>query len=170
MISYLGNKPLIHSNAFVARSADVIGKVTIGEDSSVWYQCVLRGDIDSITIGIGTNIQDHSVVHVGTNTPTVIGDYVTVGHSSVIHGCTIGNYVLVGMGACVLDGAVIGENCIIGARSLVTKNKVFEPGMLILGSPAKAVRKLTNQEIESIKHSSLNYIQVAKEYLDEEKV
>lgn len=170
MISYLGIMPDIHSSTYIAKSADIIGKVAIGENSSVWYQCVLRGDVNSITIGNGTNVQDHSVVHLSAKNPTIIGDNVTIGHSTIIHGCTIKNSVLVGMGACILDGAVIGENSIVGARSLVTKNKVFEPGMLILGSPAKAIRKLTSEEIDSIKHSSMNYMQVAKEYLDEEKL
>lgn len=169
-ISYLGIKPNINESAFVANSADIIGKVSIGENSSIWYQCVLRGDVNSITIGNGTNIQDQSVVHVGANNATLVGDFVTVGHSSIIHGCTIGNQVLIGMGACILDGAVIGNNCIVGAKSLVTKGKVFEEGMLIIGSPAKAVRKLSQEEIDSIKHSSMNYIQVAKEYIDEEKL
>ncbi len=169
-ISYLGSKPEIYPHTFVANSADIIGKVKIDEHSSVWYQCVLRGDVNSITIGKGTNIQDHTVIHVGTNHSTIIGNYVTVGHSSIIHGCKIGNHVLVGMGSCILDGSIIGDNSIIGAKSLITKNKVFEEGMLIMGSPAKAIRKLTKDEIDSIKRSSMNYIQVAKEYLDEEKL
>jgi len=169
-ISYLGIKPEIHLNTFVAKSADIIGKVKIEENASIWYQCVLRGDINSITIGTGTNIQDQSIIHVGENDRSTIGDYVTVGHSSIIHGCTIGNQVLIGMGACILNGAVIGDNCIVGARSLVTKNKVFEDGMLIVGSPAKAIRKLTTDEIESIKQSSMNYIQLAKEYSDKDNL
>jgi carbonic anhydrase/acetyltransferase-like protein (isoleucine patch superfamily) len=170
LISYLGVKPKVLNHVFIASSADVIGNVTIGKESSIWYQCVLRGDINSITIGEFTNIQDHTVIHLSANHGTQIGDHVTIGHGSIIHGCTIEDYVVVGMGSCILDGATISKNSIVGARSLVTKNKTFEEGMLIMGSPAKAVRKLTNEELKSIRHSALNYVQVANEYYEEEKV
>lgn len=170
LISYLGVKPTISDSVYIASSADVIGKTTIGNNSSIWYQCVLRGDVNTITVGNGTNIQDHSVVHLSADHETIIGNHVTIGHSSIIHGCRIEDEVLIGMGACILDGAVIGKHCIVGAKSLVTKNKVFEEGTLIMGSPAKAIRKLSEDEIESIRHSAMNYIQVAKEYMEEKKL
>ena len=124
-------------NIFIAKSADVLGKVRIGDYSSIWYQAVLRGDMDSITIGERSNVQDGSVVHVAPGGYCVkIGDGVTIGHNCTIHGCTIENNVLVGMGSTILNGAVIGENTIIGAGSLVTQNKVIPPNSLVMGSPA----------------------------------
>lgn len=167
-ISYLGVKPSIHSDVFVAESADIIGHVTIHKDASIWYQCVLRGDINSIEVGKGSNIQDQSILHVSAKFATKIGEFVTVGHGAIIHGCIIEDNVLIGMGACVLDGAIIPKNSIIGAKSLVTKGKTFDEGMLIMGAPAKAIRPLTAQEIESITNSALNYIQVGKEYMEED--
>ena len=141
-----GIMPEIDESVFVAESADIIGDVKIGKNSSVWYNTVLRGDEHAIRIGENTNIQDGTVVHVGLDVDTVIGDNVTVGHNALVHGCKIGNNSLVGMGAIVLNGAEIGEFCMIGAGALVTQNKKFPDGMLIIGSPAKAVRELTEEE------------------------
>ena len=159
-----GIMPEIDESVFVAESADIIGDVKIGKNSSVWYNTVLRGDEHSIRIGENTNIQDGTVVHVGLDVDTVIGDNVTVGHNALVHGCKIGNNSLVGMGAIVLNGAEIGEFCMIGAGALVTQNKKFPDGMLIIGSPAKAVRELTEEEKQSLIKSADDYCANAQKH------
>lgn len=157
--------PRIHETAFIAPSADVIGEVEIGDHSSVWFQVVIRGDVNSIKIGSGTNVQDGSVLHVTRQTsPLVIGDDVTVGHNVTLHGCKIGNRILVGMSATILDDAEIGDECIIGAGALVTKNTRLPPRSLALGSPAKVVRELKPEEIDFLSRSAKNYINDAREY------
>lgn len=163
--NYKEHQPVIHDNVFIADSADVIGRVEIEEDANIWFQVVIRADINEIKIGKRTNIQDLSCLHLSHDYGTYLGDDVTIGHSAIVHGCTIGNNVLVGMGACILDGAVVPDNCIVGARSLVTKGKTFEEGCLIIGTPAKAVRKLTAEEIKAIKDSADHYVEYAKDYL-----
>ena len=140
----------ISSQAHIASQSVILGDVTIGADSSVFYYAVVRGDEASITIGRRSNIQDNSTVHVDYGFPTVIGDDVTVGHNCVIHGCTIGDASLIGMGSTILNGAKIGKHCLIGAGSLVTQNTVIPDGMLVIGSPAKVKRPLTEEEIQSI--------------------
>ena len=159
-----GIMPEIDESVFVAESADIIGDVKIGKNSSVWYNTVLRGDEHAIRIGEKTNIQDGTVVHVGLDVDTVIGDNVTVGHNALVHGCKIGNNSLVGMGAIVLNGAEIGEFCMIGAGALVTQNKKFPDGMLIIGSPAKAVRELTEEEKQSLIKSADDYCANAQKH------
>ena len=159
-----GIMPEIDESVFVAESADIIGDVKIGKNSSVWYNTVPRGDEHSIRIGENTNIQDGTVVHVGLDVDTVIGDNVTVGHNALVHGCKIGNNSLVGMGAIVLNGAEIGEFCMIGAGALVTQNKKFPDGMLIIGSPAKAVRELTEEEKQSLIKSADDYCANAQKH------
>lgn len=158
---YLGQKPDIAAAAFVAPNATVLGAVKLGPQSSVWYGCVLRGDINAIEVGEGTNIQDLTMVHLADDHGVKIGRYTTVGHSAIVHACTIGDECLVGMGATILDGAVIGDQCIIGANSLVTQNFVAPAGSMILGSPAKVVRALTPEERTGIKKWALKYIAVA---------
>lgn len=142
--------------------AKVIDDVRIGEDSSVWYNSVIRGDNGSITIGRCSNIQDCSVLHASPGFPLTIGNYVTVGHRALLHGCTIHDETLIGMGAIVMNGAVIGSHCIVGAGSLVTENKVFPDGVLIMGSPAKVVRPLKDEEIQNILHNANAYVKLAK--------
>ena len=159
-----GIMPEIDESVFVAESADIIGDVKIGKNSSVWYNTVLRGYEHAIRIGENTNIQDGTVVHVGLDVDTVIGDNVTVGHNALVHGCKIGNNSLVGMGAIVLNGAEIGEFCMIGAGALVTQNKKFPDGMLIIGSPAKAVRELTEEEKQSLIKSADDYCANAQKH------
>ena len=159
-----GIMPEIDESVFVAESADIIGDVKIGKNSSVWYNTVLRGDEHAIRIGENTNIQDGTVVHVGLDVDTVIGDNVTVGHNALVHGCKIGNNSHVGMGAIVLNGAEIGEFCMIGAGALVTQNKKFPDGMLIIGSPAKAVRELTEEEKQSLIKSADDYCANAQKH------
>jgi gamma-carbonic anhydrase len=162
--------PVIGSGSYIAPSADVIGDVHIGTSSSVWFQVVIRGDVNSIRIGNRTNIQDHSMLHVTRRVaPLTIGDDVTVGHRVTLHGCTLGSRILVGMGAIVLDHAVIPDDCMVGAGSLITKGKIFEPGSLILGTPAKAVRQLTPEELAFLKQSAKNYEGDLELYLNEKE-
>ncbi|KRQ86189.1 Acyl-[acyl-carrier-protein]--UDP-N-acetylglucosamine O-acyltransferase [Caloramator mitchellensis] len=162
---YQGITPKIDESVFIAEGARIIGDVEIKRDSNVWFNAVIRGDVGSIKIGEGTNIQDNATVHVSTNkSPTVIGDYVTVGHNCIIHGCKIGNFSLIGMGSTILDDAEIGEYTIIGAGSLVTQGKKIPSGVLAMGSPAKVVRELTVEEIEYLKKSAEHYIELSKKY------
>ncbi|WP_113674639.1 gamma carbonic anhydrase family protein [Vallitalea guaymasensis] len=163
-MTYKGYKPEIDESAYIAPSADVIGQVKVKENASIWFGAVLRGDINKITVGKCSNVQDNSTVHVSEDTGTEIGDYVTIGHNCIIHGCKINDYTLIGMGSIILDGAVISENSIVGAGSLVTGNKIFPPGVLILGSPAKVRRKLTEEEIKGLKESANHYVDTANEY------
>lgn len=166
MIYPFKNKwPEIHETAFIAPSADVIGDVVIGQDSSIWFQVVVRGDVHSIRIGSRTNVQDHSMLHVTRKkSPLVIGDEVTVGHRVLLHGCTVGNRVLVGMGAIIMDDAVIGDDCIVAAGALVTKGFRAPDKSLIIGSPAKVSRSLTEEEMSFLKQSAANYVGDKKEY------
>jgi carbonic anhydrase/acetyltransferase-like protein (isoleucine patch superfamily) len=154
--------PRIHPTAFVVPNATVIGDVSLGEESSVWYGAVLRGDINRIIIGSRTNIQDNVVVHLSDDYPAIVGQLVTVGHSAIIHACTIDDEVLVGMGAIILDGAEIGARSIIGANALVTVGKRIPPGSLVYGSPARVVSQLSLGEQAGIKKWALKYVQNSK--------
>lgn len=173
IFSYQNRHPKIPKSVFVAKSADLIGDIEIGEDSSIWFGCVIRGDINSIKIGKNTSIQDLSMIHVTHYTkedksdgcPTYVGDNVTVGHKVMLHGCTIGNACLIGMSSTILDGAVIGQESLVGAGSLVTQNKIFPPRSLIMGSPAKVIRELTEKEVESLYQSAKNYVEFKNSYL-----
>jgi carbonic anhydrase/acetyltransferase-like protein (isoleucine patch superfamily) len=146
---------------FIAPGAVVVGAVSIGQESSVWYNAVLRGIPGKITIGQRSNIQDCCVAHAGSDTPVVIGDDVTVGHSAILHGCTVGNRCIIGMGSILMNGSEISEDSIVAAGSLVTEKKSFPRGSMIMGRPAKVTRKLTDQEISSIKTSAQHYIEYA---------
>lgn len=157
--------PQIEKNVFIAKNASVVGDVSIGPDSSVWFGAVIRGDMNRIKIGSRTNVQDNSIVHVPKDLSTTIGDDVTVGHGAIVHGCEIGNRVLIGMGSIVMDGAKIGEDCIIGAGSLVTQQKIFPSKSMIIGSPAKVVRELTDEELKAILNSAEEYAKLAREYM-----
>lgn len=164
IVAYKDKRPRIDESAFIFESADIVAEVSIGKNCSVWCNATIRGDLAPVTIGDGTNIQDNAVIHVNTDMPTVIGKNVTVAHSAVIHGCTIGDNTLVGMSAVVLNEAVIGDDCIIGAGALVTARKSFPDRSLILGSPAKAVRQLSDEEVEGIRENALHYQMIAKEF------
>jgi carbonic anhydrase/acetyltransferase-like protein (isoleucine patch superfamily) len=166
LIAYQGRAPQVPDNVFVAPGAYIIGDVTLGEYANIWYNTVLRGDIHPIKVGRYTNIQDNSTVHVMHDFPAVIGDFVTVGHNAVIHGCTVGDNCLIGMGAILLSYCEIGENCIIGAGALVTEHKKIPPNSLVMGSPGRVVRTLTEEEIAAIHQSALNYTQEARVYLE----
>jgi len=162
---YKEQRPRIHETAFIASSADVIGDVTIGRDSGVWFHAVIRGDVHFIRIGERTNIQDGCVLHVTRKThPLILKDGITVGHSVTIHGCTIASNTLIGMGSLILDGAVIEENTLIGAGSLVTEGTRIPPGVLALGRPAKPYRDLTEGEIEMIRLSAEDYVEEKEIY------
>ena len=164
--------PIIGEKSWIAPSADVIGNVKIGEDSSIWFGCVVRGDVHKIEIGSRTSIQDLSMVHVthykkedmSDGHPTIIGDDVTIGHKVMLHGCTIENGCLIGMSATILDGAVIGEGSIVGAHSLVTQGKKFPPRSMIMGSPAKVVRELTQEEADGLIAHAARYVNFKNEY------
>ncbi|MEI7820395.1 MAG: gamma carbonic anhydrase family protein [Verrucomicrobiota bacterium] len=162
---HLDSSPRIHPTAFTAANATVIGDVTLGEESSVWFQCVLRADIHRIVIGPRSNIQDGAVVHLSDDFGTELGELVTVGHKAILHACKIGDEVLVGMGAIVLDGAKIGARSIVGAGAIVTGGKVFPPGSLILGTPAKVVRTLTLEEQSGIRTWADRYVTLSREYI-----
>ncbi|MBN2815563.1 MAG: gamma carbonic anhydrase family protein [Campylobacterales bacterium] len=164
--------PSVGKNSWIASSADVIGDVTCGEECSIWFGCVVRGDVHYITIGDRVNIQDLSMIHVthykkadkSDGNPTVIGSDVTIGHRVMLHGCTIEDACLIGMSATILDGAIIGKESIVGAGALVTKGKVFPPRSLIMGSPAKAVRQLNDAEVEELYASAKRYVAFKEDY------
>ncbi|MBU7572779.1 MAG: gamma carbonic anhydrase family protein [Hydrogenophaga sp.] len=159
-----GVAPRMADSAWVADSAQVMGNVVLGENSSVWFGAVLRGDTETITLGEGSNIQDGSVMHADVGFPLTVGKHVTVGHQVMLHGCTIGDESLIGIGATVLNGAKIGRNCLVGAGSLVTEGKEFPDGSMIIGSPAKVVRTLTPEQIEGLRRSAGHYIENAARY------
>ena len=176
ILNYQGLSPNLGKGSWIAPGATVIGDVELGEDSSVWFGCVIRGDVHRIRIGDRTNIQDLSMVHVthykrpdkSDGHPTIIGNDVTVGHRVMLHGCTIEDACLIGMSATILDGAVIGRESIVGAGALVTGGKVFPPRSLILGSPAKVVRQLTDEEVAELYASAKRYVEFMKNYRDSE--
>jgi len=165
LIEYLGKKPLLGKNVFVAAGAWLIGDLTIGDESSIWFNAVVRADVHWIKIGSRTNIQDGTVVHVtNQKAPTAIGNNVTIGHGAIIHGCTIEDDCLIGMGATLLDGAVISKGSFVAAGSLVTPGKKFPPGSMIMGSPAKAIRPLNDEERQAISYSAAHYIDTVNNY------
>ena len=161
-LQFNGVAPSINENAYVSESVDIIGDVKVEENVSIWFGARLRADMNKIVIGANSNIQENAVVHVDIESPVIIGENVTIGHSAIIHGCNISNNVLVGMGSIILNNAKISKNSIVGAGALVTQGKEFEEGVLILGNPAKAVRKLSEEEIKSIKRSADNYVALSK--------
>lgn len=162
--NFRDKNPKIHETAFIAPSADVIGDVTIGENSSIWHHAVLRGDVNRIEIGSCTNVQDGTIVHVAGENPTIIGNNVTIGHGAIVHGCTVKDNAFIGMGAIILDGAVIGEGALVGAGALVTEGKEIPPYTLAVGVPAKVVKELSKEYIEMAKKRAVEYAKLAKEY------
>ena len=162
---FLDESPIVHSSAFIAESADMIGAVTIGEEASIWYGAVLRADIQEIVIGPRSNVQDGSIIHLEREQGTHVGQYVTVGHKAILHACKIDDEALVGMGSIIMDGSRVGARSIIGAGALVTMDTQIPPGSLVLGSPAKVVRMLSNDEQKSLKKWAENYVQLSRKYL-----
>ena len=161
---FQGIEPQIHSSCFIAETAAIIGRVTLAENVNVWYGVVLRGDDNYIQVGKNTNIQDNTVLHIAKDFPCIVGENVTIGHGAIVHACTIGNNVLVGMGSIVLNGAVVEENVIIGAGALVPQGKVIPKNSLVLGSPAKVVRQLTESEIQNLQDRAEAYTELANKY------
>ena len=160
---FLGQTPNINETAFIAKSAAIIGAVRIGEDCSIWHHTTIRGDANYVTIGKGTNLQDNSVVHIDSaHFPTIIGDYVTIGHSAIIHACTLENHSFIGMGAIVMDGAVVNSYSMVAAGALVTPGKNVPCGELWAGSPAKKMRDLTLDEFKMIETSADRYIDIGR--------
>ncbi len=156
--------PQLAADVYVAPNATVIGDVILAAEVSVWFGAVLRGDVERLTVGRGSNIQDNSVLHSDPGAPLMVGELVTVGHMVTLHGCSIGDGTLIGMGAGVLNHARVGRNCLIGAHALITEGKDFPDGMLIVGAPARAIRPLTPQELERIAGNRQRYIERAKRY------
>lgn len=155
--TFLRQAPRLGQGVYIAKTAVVVGDVALGDHSSVWYQAVLRGDINRIVVGHHTNIQDGAVLHLADDFPCILGNHVTVGHSAIVHACTVGDEVLIGMGAVIMDGAQIGSHSIIGAKALVTQGTVVPPGSLVLGSPAKVVRTLSTDERDYLGHWAEKY-------------
>src|SRR6266704_5121038 len=155
--TFLRRRPRLGQGVYIARGATVVGDVTLGDYSSVWYNSVMRGDINRLEVGHHTNIQDNAVLHVADEYPCLVGNHVTVGHSAIVHACVVGDETLIGMGAIILDGAVIGRQCLIGARALVTQRAEIPDGSLVLGAPAKVVRPLTAEERAQLKGSADHY-------------
>lgn len=159
-----GQSPKLGKNAWVADSAQVIGKVTLEENVSVWFGTIIRGDSEKIHIGRGSNIQDASVLHADEGVPLTLGENVSVGHKVMLHGCTVGDGSLIGIGAVVLNHAKIGKNCLVGAGALVTEGKEFPDGSMILGSPAKAVKQLSPEQIAGLQRIATHYVENAAHY------
>ena len=155
---YLSQLPIIGEGVYIAKSAVVFGAVTLGKQSSVWYNAVLRGDIHEIVVGEGSNIQDNAVLHIADDFGRYIGNYVTVGHSAVVHACRVGDETLVGMGATILDGAVVGNQCIIGANALVKQGQKIPDGSMAVGSPARVIRKLSDEDRAGLKSWATKYV------------
>lgn len=154
-----GQAPQIHEDSWIAPDANVIGKIVIQEGASIWFGATLRGDNEEIVIGKGSNVQENTVMHTDMGFPLVVGEGCTIGHKALLHGCTIGDNSLIGMGAVILNGAKIGKNCLIGANALITENKVIPDGSLVMGAPGKVVRELDGQAIKGLEASALNYQQ-----------
>jgi len=167
ILPYGVHTPKIAASAFIAGSADIIGDVEIGENASVWFQSVLRGDIDPIRVGANSNIQDGTVVHTMLGAPTIVGDWVTVGHRAVLHGCTIGNHCLIGMGAVILNNVVVGEGSIVASGAVVLENTVIPPRSLYVGLPAHFQRQLVESDRRFIDMHATHYLQYKENYLAE---
>ena len=158
------NTPTIHKDSWVASNAVLIGKVILKKDANVWFNVVLRGDIESITIGERSNVQDGSVFHTDPGCPLTLGNGVTVGHMAMLHGCEVGDDTLIGIGSTILNKTRIGKNCIIGANTLIPENKVIPDRSLVLGSPGKVIRQVTDKEIQEIKENAKHYVENYKNY------
>lgn len=163
-LNFLSQTPNIGTSTRVAQQAIIVGDVTLGEQCSVWPYAVIRGDVNTIVIGNGTNLQENVVVHVSHNANVILKNYITVGHGAIIHGCHIDDHCLIGMNATILDGAKIGHHCIIGANALISQNKEIPPYSLVLGTPGKIVRTLSNEDIELIHNSAQVYIDALEHF------
>lgn len=162
LAKFLSRQPDVAAAAFVAESADLMGDVRLGPNASVFYGCVLRGDIESILIGEGTNVQDGTIIHLADDLPAIVGSYCTIGHGAMVHACTIGDECLIGMRSVILDGAEIGDHCLVAAGSVVTPRTKIPPGSMVMGAPAKVKRELTAEEIAGLRPWAEKYIHVAR--------
>ncbi len=162
--NFKNNTPTLHKDSWVASNAVLIGKVILKKDANVWFNVVLRGDIEPITIGERSNVQDGSVFHTDPDCPLTLGKGVTVGHMVMLHGCEVGDDSLIGIGSTILNKTKIGKNCIIGANTLITENKIIPDRSLVLGSPGKIIREVTDKEIEEIKENANHYVENYKKY------
>ena len=169
ILEFGGKRPNIHPSVFLAPTAVIIGDVTIGEDCSVWFGAVLRGDNEPITIGVNSNVQDGSVMHTDIGFPLTLGKNVTIGHQAMLHGCTIGEGSLIGIGATLMNGSAVGKNCIVGAHALVTEGKQFPDNVVIMGAPAKVVREVTDADREAMRANAERYVKRAARYRAELK-
>jgi carbonic anhydrase/acetyltransferase-like protein (isoleucine patch superfamily) len=168
MLYAIGDRrPVLEGDCYIAPDASVIGDVRLGPDTSVWFGAVIRGDVENITLGRGSNIQDGAVLHTDPGAPMLLDEYVTVGHQAMLHGCRIGRNSLIGINATILNRASIGANCIVGAKALVTENKQFPDGVLIIGAPARVARELTAEEIARLRGSAERYIERARHYREQ---
>ena len=165
LLEYAGKRPDVASDAFVAETAVVLGSVTLGPGASVWFNAVLRGDKEQIAIGERTNVQDNCTIHVDPGFPVSVGAGVTIGHGAIVHGCTVEDNCLIGMGAMVLNGARIGRDSLVGAGALVTEGKAIPPGSLVVGVPARVLRELTPEEIEGLRRSAQGYYDHSRTFL-----
>lgn len=164
LLERIMTKPEIHESAYVAPGATIVGSVKIGAQSTIWPGAVMRGDEDEIVMGDRSNVQDNAVVHESIDLPTIIGNDVTIGHLANVHGCKIGNNVLIGMGAIVLDGAVIEDNVLVGAGALVAPNKTIPSGSLVVGNPGRIIRQLSEKEIDGIRKNAAEYVALGEAY------
>jgi len=162
--NYKEKMPKIHPSCYISETADIIGEVTLEEDVNVWFGTVIRGDENYVKVGRGTNIQDNCTLHIARDLPCILGENVTVGHGAIVHACTIGDRVLVGMGAIILNGAVIEDDVIIGAGSLVPPGRRIPSGSMVMGTPGKVVRSLTKEEMDYFEVSAKNYVELALDY------
>jgi carbonic anhydrase/acetyltransferase-like protein (isoleucine patch superfamily) len=162
--NFENNTPILHQDSWVASNAVLIGKVILKKDANIWFNVVLRGDIETITIGEGSNVQDGSVFHTDPGCKLILGKRVTVGHMVMLHGCEVDDETLIGIGSTILNKTKIGKNCIIGANTLITENKVIPDRSLVLGSPGKIIREVTSKEIEEIKENARHYVKNYKRY------
>jgi carbonic anhydrase/acetyltransferase-like protein (isoleucine patch superfamily) len=159
LYEYKAKRPSVAASAWVAPDANIVGEVVLGDEVSVWFGATIRGDNTAVPIGARCNVQEGAMLHSDPGSPLTVGEECTIGHHAILHGCTIGNRVLIGMGATVLNGAVIGDDCVVGANALVTEGKTFEPGSLIVGSPARAVRQLDAAAKAGLRLSAAHYVE-----------
>jgi carbonic anhydrase/acetyltransferase-like protein (isoleucine patch superfamily) len=164
---FRGRRPAVAGSAYIDESAQLIGDVTVGERVSVWANATLRGDINSIRVGAGSNIQDNSCLHVDDDKPLTIGERVVVGHSCTVHACEVGDDCLIGMGSTILSGAKVGSRCLVAAGSLVLEGQQIPPDSVVMGSPAKVRRAISDEEIERIRENAASYVRLSREYLEE---
>ena len=169
-LKYKDDQPQVHETCFVAEGVKLIGNVVIEENANIWYNAVIRGDIDQILIGKNSNVQDGTIIHCDIGQPTIVGNDVTIGHNSIIHGCVIEENCLVGMGAIIMNGAHIGKNSLIAAGTIIPPGKIIPENSLVMGNPGQVMRKITNMDLEGMKKNTSLYLELAKEYKNQKSI